>query len=303
MDSSSNSRQNAIAQWFSFGLLLVIFGFGIWMAGKNLRAGRGDARGSRRLGLFVFVTGMVNWVLLAHHVSSAFEILFFGMVTWLLYAALEPYVRRYWPDTLISWSRMLSGNFKDPVFARDVLLGTLFGLASAVLEQLQPLVEAGLGKPPMRPWGLLTTYSLEGIRGSLATILYQASSSFPSALLIFFMFFILRLILRRNWLAALVMSLLFCIPSLGAQNPVIDALFTAPFFLAYLFILYRFGLVALTVLYFVDQLADTMPFVTPLNAWYTEGGLIALLVILALSLYGFQVSRAGKPLFANGLEL
>ena len=185
MDSSSNSRQNAIAQWFSFGLLLVIFGFGIWMAGKNLRAGRGDARGSRRLGLFVFVTGMVNWVLLAHHVSSAFEILFFGMVTWLLYAALEPYVRRYWPDTLISWSRMLSGNFKDPVFARDVLLGTLFGLASAVLEQLQPLVEAGLGKPPMRPWGLLTTYSLEGIRGSLATILYQASSSFSSALLIF----------------------------------------------------------------------------------------------------------------------
>lgn len=117
------------------------------------------------------------------------------------------------------------------------------------------------------------------------------------------MFFILRLILRRNWLAALVMSLLFCIPSLGAQNPVIDALFTAPFFLAYLFILYRFGLVALTVLYFVDQLADTMPFVTPLNAWYTEGGLIALLVILALSLYGFQISRAGKPLFANGLEL
>jgi len=48
MDSSSNSRQNAIAQWFSFGLLLVIFGFGIWMAGKIFvlaGAMRGDPGG------------------------------------------------------------------------------------------------------------------------------------------------------------------------------------------------------------------------------------------------------------------
>jgi hypothetical protein len=226
------------------------------------------------------------------------------MVTWLLYAALEPYVRKYWPDTLISWSRMLAGKFSDPVFARDVLLGTLFGLTSSILEQLQPLVEAGLGKPPMRPFGMGSSYVLEGIRGSIATVLYQASSSFSSALLIFFLFFLFRLIFRRNWLAAVVMSLLFCIPSLGAQNPLIDALFTAPFFLAYLYILYRFGLVALTVLYFIDQLADQMPLAMPLGAWWTEGGVVALIAILAVALYSFHVSRAGKPIFAGkALEL
>ena len=307
METPTQSRQNSIGQWFSFAILGTILGLGIWMASRNVRAGRGDLKGATRLALFVALVGIVNWALLAHHISSQLEIvlfilavsvsLFFGLLTWLLYVALEPYVRRYWPDTLISWSRFLAGKFKDPVVARDVLLGTLFGLASAALEQLQPYAEAWLGRAPQRPLGLTTAYTLEGFRGSIATVLSQASSSFSGAFIIFFFFFLLRFILRRNWLAAVVMSLLFCIPSLAAQNPLIDALFTAPFFLAYLYILHRFGLVTLTVLYFVDQLADSMPLATPLGAWYTEGGLVAMITILAVAFYGFYVSRAGKPVF------
>ena len=307
MEAPTRSRQNSVGQWFSFGLLGTILGLGIWMASRNVRAGRGDLKGATRLALFVALVGIVNWALLAHHISSQMEIvlfilavsvsLFFGLLTWLLYVALEPYVRRYWPDTLISWSRFLAGKFKDPVVARDVLLGTLFGLASAALEQLQPYAEAWLGRAPQRPLGLTTAYTLEGFRGSIATVLSQASSSFSGAFIIFFFFFLLRFILRRNWLAAVVMSLLFCIPSLAAQNPLIDALFTAPFFLAYLYVLHRFGLVTLTVLYFVDQLADSMPLATPLGAWYTEGGLVAMITILAVAFYGFYVSRAGKPVF------
>jgi Protein kinase domain len=314
MEVPNQSLENQFAQWFSFALLGTTLGFAIWMASKNIRAGRGDLRGARRLAVFVALTGIVNWGLLAHHVPTSFEVilfilavsvsLFFAMMTWMLYAALEPYVRKYWPGTLISWSRMLSGKCNDPVFARDVLLGTLFGLASAALEQLQPLVEAGLGKAPLRPLGLTTAYTLEGLKGSIAAVLYQASSSFSNALIVFSLFFILRLVVRRNGVAALVMSLLFCIPSLAAQNPLIDALFTAPFVLIYLFILYRFGLVALTVLYFIDQLANNMPLATPLGAWYTEGGVVAMITILAVAFYGFYVSRAGKPIFeTRALEL
>jgi serine/threonine protein kinase len=310
MEPPTRSRQNSIGQWFSFGILGTILGLGIWMASRSVRAGRGDLKGATRLAVFVALVGIVNWGLLAHHVSSQLELvlfilavsvsLFFGLLTWLLYVALEPYVRRYWPDTLISWSRFLAGKFKDPVVARDVLLGTLFGLSSAALEQLQPFVEAWLGKAPQRPLGLTTAYTLEGLKGSIATVLHQASASFSDALVVFLFFFVLRLVFRRNWLAALVMSLLFCIPSLGAQNPLIDMLFTAPFFWVYLYILYRFGLVALTVLYFVDQLADNMPLATPLSAWYTEGGLVAMITILAVAFYGFYVSRAGKPVFETG---
>jgi len=97
----------------------------------------------------------------------------------------------------------------------------------------------------------------------------------------------------------MVVSLLFCINSLGAPNPIVDAFFTAPFFLVYLFILHRYGLVALAALYFTDQLADFMPITLPLNAWYAEGGLIGIAAILLVALYGFQTSRAGQPLFGS----
>ena len=303
------TRQNTIGLWFNFGLILTILGFGIWLAAKNVRSGRGDLRGALRLALCVILAGLINWALLAHHSGSVIGVvvfilaisvnLFIGMMTWLLYAALEPYVRRHWPDTLISWSRMLTGKFKDPVFGRDVLLGTLFGLLAAVADQLQPIVEAGLGKAPMRLLGFNNSYSLDGVHGGIATVVFQAAASFSNALLVFFLFFILRLIFKRDWVATVLVGLLFCVPSIGAQNPLIDALFTAPFIVAYLWILRRFGLVALTVLYFVDQLADQMPLTTPLTAWYVEGGMVGVVVIVAVALYGFYVSRAGKPLFAG----
>ena len=311
MERTSGFRQNVIGQWFSLGLLGLIISMGVWIAVRNLKLGRGDVKGSVRLALFVLIVGLLNWVLVAHHVSSRIEFiifilavsagLFFSALTWLLYISLEPYVRRHWPGTIISWTRMLSGQFKDPVLGRDILLGALFGVTSAVLEHLQPLVEAALGKPPIRPFGVAAAFTMEGVRGALATVFYQLTQSLSTALIIFFLFFLLRLVLRKSWLAAIAMSLLFCIPSLGAQNPLIDALFTAPFFLAYLFILHRFGLVALAALYFIDQLADSMPITMPLNAWYAEGGVIAVVAILLFALYGFQMSRAGKPLFGTSL--
>ena len=311
MERTSGFRQNAIGQWFSLGLLGLIIGMGVWIAVRNLKLGRGDVKGSVRLALFVLIVGLVNWALVAHHVSSPFEFilfilavsvgLFFSALTWLLYISLEPYVRRHWPGTIVSWTRMLSGQFKDPVLGRDILLGALFGVTSAVLEHLQPLVEAALGKPPIRPIAVAAAFTMEGVRGALATVFYQLTQSLSTALVIFFVFFLLRLVFRKSWLAAIVMSLLFCIPSLGAQNPLIDALFTAPFFIAYLYILHRFGLVALAALYFTDQLGDTMPITMPLNAWYAEGGVIAVVAILLLALYGFQMSRAGKPLVGTSL--
>jgi len=309
MEVSSSFRRNPVGQWFGLVLVGTVIGIGVWIASRNLRLGRGDLKGAVRLALFVLVVRLLDWVLLAHHVSSPAEFvlfilalsvgLFFAALTWLLYLSIEPYVRRHWPTTIISWTRMLSGQFRDPVLGRDILLGSLFGVTSAVLEHLQPLVEAALGKPPVRPFGVDAGYALEGLRGSLATVFHQATQSLSSALVIFFLFFVVRLIVRRNWLAAMVVSLLFCINSLGAPNPIVDAFFTAPFFLVYLFILHRYGLVALAALYFTDQLADFMPITLPLNAWYAEGGLIGIAAILLVALYGFQTSRAGQPLFGS----
>ncbi len=48
-----------------------------------------------------------------------------GAFVWLAYIAIEPIVRRSWPELLFSWSRLLSGRFRDPLVGRDLLAGDL----------------------------------------------------------------------------------------------------------------------------------------------------------------------------------
>ena len=120
-----------IVLWVS---LLVV---GAMLARRNLRLGRGDRRGAFRLAAFAFATWAVAWSFGVHHVPNFGELALFNEFVawgllwsgslWVLYIAMEPFVRRRWPATLISWSRLLAGGFRDPLVGRDVLVGCLFG--------------------------------------------------------------------------------------------------------------------------------------------------------------------------------
>jgi serine/threonine-protein kinase len=128
------------------------------VARRNLRLGRGDRKGAFRLAAFVYAAGSLSWIFATHHVASLQE---FGMFMeswvwgigfcafmWLVYIALEPHVRRRWPSTLVSWSRLLAGGFKDPMVGRDLLIGCLLGAFSIPLTRAAWFVPAWLGHPP-----------------------------------------------------------------------------------------------------------------------------------------------------------
>ena len=51
---------------------------------------------------------------------------------WLLYIALEPHLRRVWPETMIGWSRLLAGSVRDPLVGRDVLVGVLVAIGDGI---------------------------------------------------------------------------------------------------------------------------------------------------------------------------
>ena len=54
-------------------------------------------------------------------------------MVWITYVAIEPIVRRRWPDLLFSWSRVLAGRFRDPLVGRDALVGLIGGTASVLV--------------------------------------------------------------------------------------------------------------------------------------------------------------------------
>ena len=95
-----------------------------------------------RLAALTFVCSMLTWAFLTSHVASESELallllgasvaLFLAGVCWLFYVALEPLIRRRWPDSLIAWTRLLSGRFSDPLVGRVLLAGALLGVFAAI---------------------------------------------------------------------------------------------------------------------------------------------------------------------------
>jgi hypothetical protein len=67
------------------------------------------------------------------------------------------------------------------------------------------------------------------------------------------------------------------------------------------FILIRFGLVSMLVGFTVQSLLGVMPLTFDLSAWYAGSTWITVLVIAALTAWGFYVSLAGRPVFKDGL--
>ena len=134
------------------------------MARRNLRLGRGDRRGAFRVSAFLFAVGSRGFCSGASRpdLEGEFDMLLeaigegsLAALVWLIYVALEPIVRRRWPDLLISWTRLLSGRFRDPLVGRDLLAGLLLGsawtLAFVLSERLALLVQsAGLRRPCRR---------------------------------------------------------------------------------------------------------------------------------------------------------
>ncbi|MBL8205843.1 MAG: serine/threonine protein kinase [Blastocatellia bacterium] len=298
--------QNAIALCLFLGLMLGA----VLLARYNFRQGRGDRRGAFRLALFVFVANLLSWMIFYRHTLDISEVetffflfisrsLMIAGILWLLYLALEPYVRRRWPDTLISWSRVLSGSLRDPLVGRDLLVGVLFSIGWLLLSQCRSLVLIWRG---WAPWGgRLET--LSGLRDLIAIgFLDNLTREIFFALFFFFLLFLLRALTRRQWLAASIWVLINFVPgSLTENDPLIAALFGCLAFTLTVLILLRFGLVTTITGFFLSDVLGSVPLTTDFSAWYGGYTLAALLAVLALAGYAFHTSLGGQKLFTGKL--
>ena len=124
-------------------VLVIVICVAVLLTWRSVKQGRADLRGASRLAVFVFVCSMLDWLLTANHVPTGVEFISFvggvswalliGTMVWCLYVALEPLVRKRWPESLISWSQLLAGQLRHPLVGGHVLIGVAFGVAYALL--------------------------------------------------------------------------------------------------------------------------------------------------------------------------
>jgi Protein kinase domain/zinc-ribbon domain len=290
----------------TFGLVLVTAG--IWLAYRNYRRGKGDRRGAWRLASVMFALELAVFLsrahlrfsgdplfLLALAISTA---LFISAFMWALYMALEPYVRSKWPQTIVSWSRVLAGTIRDPLVGRDVLYGVLMGLAWVIVYYAGYYFEMLRGERPLLP----QTEILEGTRTAVAMWLGHIFGAIFGVMLFFFILVFFRVLVRNRWIAAALFVLVFAGPKiLTSHHPLIDSPVWILIYVIAAIAVVRFGLVVLSVAVFTADLLLNLPFTMDFSAWYAPASASALLSIFALAVWGFYTALAGQPLFKEDL--
>jgi hypothetical protein len=290
-------------------LVAAVVGGALFFASRNLRSGRGDRRGAWRLAALVLALNSGAWLLSEHHVAGFGELslLFnFGSwaltmagVVWIMYVALEPFVRRRWPHVLVSWTRVWSGGWWDPLVGRDVLIGCAAGIGTRIVIHLWLLASSDFE----------LAVGLEPIRGTaffLANLLVSSLGAIMNGLTVLFLFFFLRTVIRSQRVAlvsalvltSLALGLGWAVGAPGASSlPWVNVAIVLMLMGASLWLLVSFGLVAPIVASFMTSLFVGYP-ITLQSTWYASYGYASLAIVGAIAVYGFKVSLGGQPLLA-----
>jgi hypothetical protein len=280
--------------------LYAIVALGALVLGtSNVVRGRSHLRGAAELMIVVLVIQVLATVLTAGRATQPFSsarlalvgdlflIFAIALVVGLCYLGLEPFVRRRRPENLIAWTRMLSGRFRDRSVGGSLLVGAVAGAGLAVLAQLDriALLLAGVGVTASS----LTADCLNAVLGPgqlLGAALQQVYSSIVAGLLMLFLISLLLRVSPWRWLAlsifVLVIALVTGIQD-GAHLPLSVITLGVPCALVVLFVLYRFGLLAVVVASFSASLLELYPMTADREAWFAYGGYFAIGLVLAIA--------------------
>jgi hypothetical protein len=295
---------------------------GMWLAGfigasllarYNLRTNRADRRGAARLAIGLAIANFVVWVVGAHHVATPdvelrqlFPVMaiavFVGTFVWLMYLAIEPYARRFWPDALLGWTRLLSGRLRDSRVGRDVLVGLLIGVGLMACDTVQGLLAQRLGYvAPQPPFGRSIT-SLASSAMVFTRWCGSLNGALQSALFIAMIFVVLRLVLRRAWLAAAVGIAVITVLSDNGEaltGTWLNGITIATSIALATYAVFRHGLLVLVIASFSDYVLTSVPLTLHTSAWWATPSNLTLALFVAIACFGFYAARAGQPLFGN----
>lgn len=281
---------------------------GALLARANARMGRVDWKGALRLALVVVAASLLGGLFAATHVLAPGgewdlltrlfgRALFDGLYVWVIYVALEPLVRRRWPEGMVSWTRLLAGRLQDPMVGRDLLIGIGVGLAVMLVQGLLIVIPSRLGWPTHL--NAIDFDTLAGPAKWMASAMGVLIGVVSQSLILMFALSLMRLILRRDW-AATAAFFLLCFTILTLTTwPILDALALVFGALAGALISWsavRFGLLAMTSAIFTVVLFQSFPVAAWPGAWYAAPGLFVFLLLAVLVAFAARAALAGRSL-------
>ena len=285
------------------GLMIV----GAVLARRNVKLGRGDRRGAFRAAAATFVFLIAGWILGDTHVGSfdaeiqrLFDnigaALFNAGLVWLTYLGLEPYVRRFSPDSLIGWTRLVAGGWRDPRVGRDVLIGVAAGLAMTLAYAVHDLIPPLVGRPEPLPIPVDPNVYLS-ISRVFASLFTQAQNALTSGMLGIGGFVAFRILLKHRRAAALAAIVCFAPVVINGMFtpglPLLDLALGGVIVTIFVLVIGWIGLLATVATLFTHFLLLRAPLTTDLAGWRGTTTIVILLAVIGLGLGG-AVIAAGR---------
>jgi serine/threonine-protein kinase len=285
------------------------------LARRNLRAGRGDRRGAWRLFCLAMSALVVAWIVSGTHYASPqvendrlLEFLAHALTnagtTWALYIALEPFVRRYTPSVLISWTRAFAGQLLDPRVGRDVLIGVGIGVGVALINVGFNLLPYLGSNAPGQPRATSLQMLLGG-SSALGYILRLIPNNMQNGLFFAVAFGVGRAVTGRTWggtLAAAGLMTFFIFGDSGSDAVWVRLVFITGFVALMMSSLFFGGLLSLVIAFFTNQILNNAPMTLQPSMPYAPSAFAVMLIVFGLAVFGFYASRGGQPLLGQVLQ-
>ena len=299
------STQSKILSAFFMVLIAGYLLLGGFFARRNMLQGRADTRGALRLAVFVaLMLGVLtfasyHFVPVSDYITTQFCFLgvplFFALLSWIGYMALEPSVRRTWPKLMVSWQRLLAGRFRDPLVGHDVLLGCLGG---SIIAAVTTCVSAIVG---ISEAGTVVPSFGRGLFPSFAYSIATPARTCILALVFTAILLVASTVLRKRWFGLIATGVVIAVLVGGQGGSILDFAMGTFWAALYLTIQSKSGLIASASFMVYTTLFNDAP---PLefSRWYAGRSMIALMVPLTLVVYGFYISLGDQPVFGSVLK-
>lgn len=273
----------------SAGIMFVlpaVLGMGI-LAWRNWRSNRWDRRGAAVLTCGFLGLGVAG--------GGGTSTLTFACAAWALYVGIEPLARRYWPDSLISWTRVCQGKFRNPLVASHIMAGLL--PAAFVSYVYMGIITLPAALP-------VTSLSQDAFSALIpwTNLPWSIGRSALFALVYLTSVILARLAIRKLWVADAVAVVLFNVPiaAVSMLGTTEQRLFQAGMMilpsLLWVVLIRRFGfLTFLTVFTVLIPLYRTLP--PKVTGWTVPYTLPIHLLPVALGAWALWVilSAQGSP--------